>query len=142
MGAFSNTRKYDWPGNGFRSIVIRAGLLCSVFLFCSLSCFAGALETGGDSTKQKYASSDPRNPDCPCHKYQQQAENEYLQMLSDDSKSKAEATHFQKLPLGSLAGTKNRKHFSWFKFHKKGHSFRQGGVKKRKPNYKSCFSWR
>jgi hypothetical protein len=30
-----------------------------------------------DSTKQKYDLNDPRNPDCPCHKYQKLAEDEY-----------------------------------------------------------------
>ena len=35
---------------------------------------------GKDTTKNKYDLNDPRNPNCPCHKHQQQAENEYRQL--------------------------------------------------------------
>jgi hypothetical protein len=35
-----------------------------------------------DTTKQQYALNDPRNPDCPCHKYQKLAENEYAELLN------------------------------------------------------------
>ncbi len=33
-----------------------------------------------DSTKQKYELNDPRNPDCPCHAAQKQAEDEYKRL--------------------------------------------------------------
>lgn len=33
--------------------------------------------TDPDTTKPKYDINDPRNPDCPCHKAQQQANEEY-----------------------------------------------------------------
>ena len=32
---------------------------------------------GKDSLKTKFDLNDPRSPDCPCHKYQRQAEREY-----------------------------------------------------------------
>lgn len=35
-----------------------------------------------DSTKGKYALNDPRNPNCPCHKYQQQADKEYAKLIA------------------------------------------------------------
>lgn len=31
---------------------------------------------------EKYELNDPRNPDCPCHKYQKSAEEEYKQLLA------------------------------------------------------------
>ena len=30
-----------------------------------------------DSLKNKYGTDDPRNPNCPCHRYQKQAEKEF-----------------------------------------------------------------
>ncbi len=33
----------------------------------------------------EYPINDPRNPKCPCHKYQQQAEEEYKQLLAQNS---------------------------------------------------------
>jgi len=39
-----------------------------------------------DSTKQQYALNDPRNPDCPCHKYQKLAEEEYNELLKKGGK--------------------------------------------------------
>jgi hypothetical protein len=51
------------------------------FLFVSLASFA----TGGDTTKVKYDLNDPRNPDCPCHQYQKQADEEYQRMLANDA---------------------------------------------------------
>src|SRR5438270_5343267 len=40
----------------------------------------------GDSLKGKYDINDPRNPDCPCHKYQRQADEEYRQLLKEENK--------------------------------------------------------
>jgi hypothetical protein len=34
--------------------------------------------------------NDPRNPDCPCHKYQKQAEDEYRKYLKEEEKKTAE----------------------------------------------------
>lgn len=35
----------------------------------------------GDSTKSKYPITDPRNPACPCHLYQKQADEEYARLF-------------------------------------------------------------
>ena len=35
------------------------------------------ITTLSDSLKKKYPLSDPRNPNCPCHKYQKKAEKEF-----------------------------------------------------------------
>ena len=34
-----------------------------------------------DTTKQQFDLNDPRNPHCPCHKYQKQAEEEYQKLM-------------------------------------------------------------
>lgn len=55
-----------------------------VLSFCLL--FAARLGAANsrleaDSTKSKYALNDPRNPACPCHQYQAQADKEYAKLL-------------------------------------------------------------
>ncbi len=39
-----------------------------------------------DSLKSKYDLNDPRNPNCPCHKHQKLADEEYKNWLKDRSK--------------------------------------------------------
>ena len=39
-----------------------------------------ALAFNNDSLKTKYELNDPRNPNCPCHKYQKLAEKEFKKM--------------------------------------------------------------
>ncbi|HEY1039101.1 MAG TPA: hypothetical protein VGF30_06830 [Bacteroidia bacterium] len=50
------------------------------FVLLQLACFAN----NGDTTKVKYDINDPRNPDCPCHKYQQLADEEYQMQIAND----------------------------------------------------------
>src|ERR1700756_4317976 len=54
-------------------------LLFFTFLLLNTNVFSAAL-LPKDSAKSKYELNDPRNPNCPCHKYQRQAENEYKQL--------------------------------------------------------------
>jgi hypothetical protein len=49
------------------------------FLFFVQLSFASDIASG-DSVKNKYDINDPRNPQCPCHKYQKQADDEYNQL--------------------------------------------------------------
>jgi len=51
----------------------------SVFLLCTNNCFATEIAPG-DSTKIKYDINDPRNPYCPCHKYQKLADEEFARL--------------------------------------------------------------
>jgi hypothetical protein len=68
----------------------RVGLLflrpaiCLIMLFLFHPSFASGFSPG-DSLKNKYDINDPRNPDCPCHKYQQQANREYRQLLNNEN---------------------------------------------------------
>ena len=45
-------------------------MIALIFLFCSLA-----------KAQNEFPINDPRNPNCPCHKYQQQAEEEYDEAL-------------------------------------------------------------
>lgn len=49
-------------------------LIALIFLFVSFA-----------SAQSEYPINDPRNPKCPCHKYQQQAEEEYKQLLAQNN---------------------------------------------------------
>ncbi|CAG0996326.1 MAG: hypothetical protein HND27_09610 [Bacteroidetes bacterium] len=41
--------------------------------------------------EREYDINDPRNPNCPCHKLQKQAEDEYKQIISQTNRSKNNA---------------------------------------------------
>jgi hypothetical protein len=40
--------------------------------------------SNGDSLKNKFPINDPRNPDCPCHRQQELAEQEYRSRQSEN----------------------------------------------------------
>jgi hypothetical protein len=74
-------------------IEIKYPALCFLLLFgVQLLCASNGV--GTDSTKNKVSINDPRNPDCPCHKHQKEADKEYAQLLqkNDEHKLNAEAT--------------------------------------------------
>ena len=48
--------------------------------------FIQATVINKDSLKSKYDINDPRNPNCQCHKYQKQAEEEYKAWLKKQAK--------------------------------------------------------
>ncbi len=55
-------------------------------LTLSLAGFAQIDTTKGDPRKV-YPLSDPRNPDCPCHKLQEQADKEYAKLQEKEKKN-------------------------------------------------------
>ena len=57
------------------------------FLLCCLIC--------GSLRAQPYDLNDPRNPDCPCHKYQRQAEREF---------ARANQNKDRLMPVGERSG--------------------------------------
>lgn len=65
----------------------------------------GGAET--DSTK-KYALNDPRNPNCPCHQYQQQADREYAKVLQAAGENKGQVELNAKKISGQKAGKRTR----------------------------------
>lgn len=60
-----------------------------IFLFSSSICFA---ITDTTKTNKKYELNDPRNPDCPCHKLQKQADDEFATLNANRSTSKSIGT--------------------------------------------------
>ncbi|MCW3078063.1 MAG: hypothetical protein JWO32_2672 [Bacteroidetes bacterium] len=48
--------------------------------------FVNTMAKGEDSLNTKFSINDPRNPDCPCHKFQQLADKEY-QLIQLNKKS-------------------------------------------------------
>lgn len=65
-----------------RNSFTRVRRYCAYFvMLCFFTTMAFA---GGDSTKTKFPLDDPRNPDCPCHKYQKLADDEYKKLLAKE----------------------------------------------------------
>lgn len=54
-------------------------------LFCFQFSFANAI-VKEDSLKSRFDLNDPRNPQCPCHKYQKLADEEYRKLLGKEIK--------------------------------------------------------
>ncbi|MFI5148302.1 MAG: hypothetical protein ACHQRM_01105 [Bacteroidia bacterium] len=83
----------------------------------------------GKDTSKVYALDDPRNPDCPCHKYQALADKEYALLQgnrnSSDSSSLADESAGKKLsPAQNHVMHKSHvhngrywKHKNWWKRH-------------------------
>lgn len=101
-----------------------------------------------------YPLNDPRNPDCPCHKLQKQAEDEYaqqnksalpesnLQNVPAISRENNESGSVLRTKTGSAAIVKKRRKRSgrWddvkFRYLKK-----RSKAKKMRPDYSVCFRW-
>jgi len=117
-----------------------------------------------DSTKTKYELNDPRNPNCPCHKYQKLADEEFKlrqtqrTKLNNDFVEQKETdtqTGVASASGGSSSGTTVKtKHFkNLMFFHHKNKSYkifnfikRHKGKKRHyvrtNKNISSCFKWR
>lgn len=59
------------------------------------------------TNNQHYDLYDPRNPDCPCHKLQKQAENEYKQLHMDDNISNKVAINMDKKNVSNEGNKRN-----------------------------------
>lgn len=55
-------------------------ILCLLFL-SGAQLLSAAGGGGRDTSKSKYPITDPRNPNCPCHQYQAQADREYAKLV-------------------------------------------------------------
>jgi hypothetical protein len=63
-----------------RKCIFLNDFVCSlrfIFLFFLIPVLSFSSVVRSDTTKQQYPLNDPRNPDCPCHKYQKLAEDEF-----------------------------------------------------------------
>ncbi len=59
------------------------------------------------TNNQQYELNDPRNPDCPCHKLQKQAEDEYKQMQLNNNIGNQLAMNINKEKLNDLDNNNN-----------------------------------
>ncbi|HET6991570.1 MAG TPA: hypothetical protein VFJ43_09620 [Bacteroidia bacterium] len=66
-------------------ISLVSSLLFLILFFASIQAESKTISTDPDSTKQKYELNDPRNPDCPCHAAQKQAEEEYKKLQAQNA---------------------------------------------------------
>jgi hypothetical protein len=125
-----------------------------IFLFFVQVAFA-------QDTTQKYELNDPRNPNCPCHKLQKQAEEEYAQKNKQNLPEHVEANNQNNnvvqekvvLPLNaqqkllssssSASGnvSRHRKRSVWFKKLKFRYSKKMKRTKKVRPDYSVCCKW-
>jgi hypothetical protein len=55
-------------------------IMCFQFSFANAS-------VKEDSLKSRFDMNDPRNPQCPCHKYQKLADDEYRKLLGKEIKT-------------------------------------------------------
>ncbi len=76
-----------------------------------LLCASNGVET--DSLKNKFPLNDPRNPNCPCHKYQQQADKEYAKLLYRPSEQKSDL-EAKGNAFGDVKKVKRAHTFKWF----------------------------
>jgi hypothetical protein len=123
--------------------------LCSLFV---LSLIVNAQE--------KYDINDPRNPDCPCHKMQKQADDEYAQLMNNKNKElnldvEQDVSQFvdnindhgmdvsshQFIVAASGSGSLHKRKRDWLLIRKKrkNYFFRPTGITKGHPDYKNCF---
>ncbi len=106
-------------------------------LLCCSFCFANALVLKDDSLK--FDITDPRNPKCPCHKFQKLADDEYRKLLGHEIKIKNDNTNSNYTSTFSGnndLSSKNNVATKKFRSKKWPHSFfnfkKKKGAKKRK----------
>lgn len=103
-----------------------------------------------DSLKSKYDLNDPRNPNCPCHKHQKLADEEYRNWLK--TRSKESGIAISKLDVREDK-IKRRSGFSFFKMNgkrktkshplfKKLFDFKRYNIVKQVTDTDACFKWR
>ena len=93
-------------------------LLLFIFTFClPKTSSACTIAYYPDSTKTKYELNDPRNPDCPCHAAQKQAEEEYKKLQQQQSQDGTNVVNSENDPVNnnkddSGTGNVGTKHYS------------------------------
>lgn len=145
----------------YNTLFSSTGFIVLLFLISTQLSFAGT-----DTTKagdQQFPLNDPRNPNCPCHKLQKQAEDEFEQQNKSKGPFKNIENNNNNVNVKEISkpnsvieiaekGTrttsstsytkyKNRRKTVWiskarFKFSKRVHR-----IKKIVPDYEICFKW-
>jgi hypothetical protein len=114
-------------------------------LLCCNFCFANAFVLKDDSLK--FDITDPRNPKCPCHKFQKLADEEYIKFLGKDASTGSAGTikikndntnsnYTNTFSRNNELNSKNTIGTKKFRSKRWGHSFfnfkKKKGAKKRK----------
>ena len=72
--------------NGNKPIWVIQLILMIVFLLVGIKGTCSNIRINYfDSLKSKYGINDPRNPNCPCHKYQKIADEEFTKLKGNDN---------------------------------------------------------
>lgn len=145
----------------YNTLFSTTALIVLLFLLFSLSSFAITDTT--KSIDQHYALNDPRNPDCPCHKFQKQAEDEFAQQTNDkDHSDNVGNNHVntingieknkpnfvvekrgKSIKTHPVSFTKNKRKKKIIGITKIKFKFlkRNNRIKKTIPDYEICFKW-
>jgi len=117
-----------------------------------LLCFGLTGQVQAQKNGSKYDLNDPRNPDCPCHKYQKIADEEYARQLKHEKSTGRENENLTASGGGGGDNLKKKKKHGSSKVHqhvfdkkifthnrKRPHKHR--GLKRFNKNISSCFHW-
>jgi hypothetical protein len=95
----------------------------------------GGAET--DSTRGRYPLNDPRNPDCPCHKYQEQADREYAKLFATNQKTMK--TQAEGQALVEHKTTRRIRARNWFRIANQSHKMKGAKRKCFRDRLSRCF---
>ena len=135
-----------WPS----VVEAQAKLILLAMCLFLLSYKVGAITINKDSLKSKYDLNDPRNPNCPCHKHQKLADEEYRNWLKE--RSRITGIAISKLDVRKDK-VKSGSEFSFMKIRakrktkshplfKKIFDFKRYGFLKRVTDTDACFKWK
>ncbi len=118
-------------------------LLLLFFLFFTCTIYATTFQTFKDSLKNKgkYNLDDPRNPNCPCHKQQKLAEEEYRKLIAQH-KIKPAANNVADQNIVKIKIYSKRHRSSLFLFTKQSHKNKPKKNHKLIRDITACFHWR
>jgi hypothetical protein len=107
---------------------------------------AGLHEMRAQNVQQAYELNDPRNPDCPCHKLQKQAEEEYArQNMKAGNEEQEQVTHIttavQSGTARSAYSTKRKKKREGIQDLKFRLEHRKKGIRREKKSLDLCYRW-
>ena len=112
--------------------------------FCFLVCFLFLQDVilcgPKDSLTQVYEISDPRNPHCPCHKYQKKAEKEFVKATKKEKGNSLSSTEPDQKILRTSMVKANNKRIAFFSTRTR--NYKNPAIKKRKSakrTFKSIF---
>ena len=132
----------------------RIGSTLVLFLFFYFQNSYGINFCYEDSSKKYFDLNDPRNPNCPCHKYQKLADEEYKKILVREIKKEAlrpdkvsgrsfsNEDKISKKHLISYQKFKRKKRNKFFNLLRLVFGINHWDIWKRNPNPSACYHWK